>query len=392
MKKRFAILMLAVFAVPAFAQFDSGSDGSYGPIVVSATDPSSVTLDLPEDGIIRATTVSIASQKTLLFNRNALNTPVIILATGDVVINGNINVSGTIGGQSSGGLGGPGGFNGGAPGGEGVPAGAGFGPGGGLPGTSSTVDPASAAGSGSFATRPGSGLNDRDGNIYGSPLLVPLIGGSGGGGIERSETNQGHGGGGGGGAILIASNTRIELNSPGFIIANGAENNPGNSGSGGAIRLVAPIVEGNGTLRASGHQGGTFSGNGRIRVDTLDRSRLAFTFGTSAGASSIGAFMDAIPENLGRLNIIEAAGTQIPVGSGPVSITLPFGAPTTQTVVVQGSNFAGAVDIDVVVTPENGARTVYPATLVFGEGGVATESVQVEIPVNTPVIINAWTR
>lgn len=390
MNKRIGFTLLAVLSIPAFAQFDSGSDGSYGPLIISATDPSAVTIDLPEDGIIRATTVSIAGQKTLLFNRNPLNTPAIILATGDVIINGSINVSGSAGNQSGSGLGGPGGFNGGAPGGEGVPAGAGFGPGGGLPGTHINDGTATAAGSGSFATTPFSAFNDLDGKIYGSPLLVPLIGGSGGGGLENAAPNTG--GGGGGGAILIASNTLIQLNSPGFIFANGGENNAGNSGSGGAIRLVAPVVEGNGTLRASGHQGGTFSGNGRIRVDTLDRTGIAFTFATSPGASSIGAFMVAIPEDLGQLDIIEAAGTDIPLGSGPVSVALPFGSPSTQNVIVQGTGFAGLVDIEVVITPENGTRVTYPAQIDSTGGSPATVTVSVEIPVNTPVIINAWTR
>jgi hypothetical protein len=379
-----------VFALPAFGQFESGSDGSYGPLIITATDPSNVTIELPADGVIRATTVSIAGQKTLLFNRNPLNTPVVILATGDVIINGAINVSGSVGNQFGGGLGGPGGFNGGAPGGEGVPPGAGFGPGGGLPGAHINDGTATEAGSGSFATTPASRLNALDGKIYGSPLLVPLIGGSGGGGIENTTSNSG--GGGGGGAILIASNTRIQLNSPGFIFANGGENNAGNSGSGGAIRLVAPVVEGNGTLRASGHTGGTFSGNGRIRIDTLDRSGMAFTIATSAGAGTIGAFMVAIPDNLGQLDIIEAAGTDIPVGSGPVSITLPFGSPTSQNVVVQGTDFAGVVDIDVVITPENGTRVVYPAQIDSTGGSPATVTVPVEIPLNTPVIVNAWTR
>jgi hypothetical protein len=391
MIKRVIIILTAILSLPAFGQFDSGSDGSYGPLIVSATDPADVVIDLPDDGIIRATTVFIAGQRTLLFNRNPLNTPVTILATGDVIINGSINVSGGTGSQSSGGLGGQGGFKGGAPGGEGVPAGAGFGPGGGLAGLHINEGTATAAGSGSFATRPAN-PNDLDGSIYGSPLLVPLIGGSGGGGIENSTLSQGHGGGGGGGALLIASNTRIEVNSPGFIFANGAENNPGNSGSGGAIRLVAPVVEGDGHLRASGHTGGTFSGNGRIRVDTLDRTGIAFSFATSPGASTIGAFMVAIPDNIGQLDIIEAAGTSIPVGSGPVSITLPFGSDTSQNVIVQATGFAGIVDIDVVITPENGTRVVYPAQIDSTGGSPATVTVPVEIPVNTPVIVNVWTR
>lgn len=98
--------------------FDSGSTGSYGPIAVTTSD---VTLDLPPDGVFHATTVTINSGRTLRFNRNALNTPVVILATGDITIAGVIDVSGQRGNNTAGGRGGPGGFDGGSPGSAGTP-------------------------------------------------------------------------------------------------------------------------------------------------------------------------------------------------------------------------------------------------------------------------------
>src|SRR2546428_5780226 len=92
------------------------------------------TLDLPADGIFRCTTINVASGVTLRFNRNALNTPVYLLATNDVTINGTIDVSGADYNSTTPGASGPGGFDGGLPGeGDGISAvpGEGYGPGGG---------------------------------------------------------------------------------------------------------------------------------------------------------------------------------------------------------------------------------------------------------------------
>ncbi len=385
------VLILTLLSVTgvAFAQFDSGSDGSYGPLVVSASDPDSVVLDLPADGIIHATTVSIAVGHTLFFNRNPLNTPVIILATGDVVLDGRINVSGANGSSSTGGLGGPGGFNGGSPGADSIPPGAGYGPGAGLPGDRSGNTP-TAAGGAAYGTKPLANSNAQDGNVYGSPLLVPPIGGSGGGGTDNVGGNP-SGGGGGGGALLIASNTRIFIAGGQGILANGGQGGHQNGGSGGGVRLVAPVVEGSGFIQLYGPAFGNEGGLGRGRIDTLDRTGLSVYFDPQV-AGTVGSFMVAIPDVNPQLDIIQVAGQNILVGSGPVSITLPFGTNPTQNVVVQATDFEGMVDIDVVVTPENGTRVVYPATIDATGGNPAQVTVPVQIPLNTGVLINAWTR
>ena len=124
--------MVCVFSAPAvFAQgFDSGSDGSMGALLVT----SNTTLALPPDGVFRFTTITVASGTALNFTPNALNTPVYLLATGDVAISGTIDVSGSAGSNVAGGRGGPGGFDGGLPGLAGTPAGDGKGPGAGKAG------------------------------------------------------------------------------------------------------------------------------------------------------------------------------------------------------------------------------------------------------------------
>src|SRR2546428_3456041 len=129
---------------PAHAQFNSGSTGADGALNPSAN----LTLTLPATGVFNFTTVNIPGGVILRFTRNAANTPVTILAQGDVIIAGTMDVSGSAGGTGSltgtllgpnGGAGGPGGFDGGT-GANGVistTGGAGLGPGGGSGGANS---------------------------------------------------------------------------------------------------------------------------------------------------------------------------------------------------------------------------------------------------------------
>ena len=123
------IIVLVSTSWNAQAQsFDSGSDGTYGAINCTS---GTCTLDMPPDGIFRCTTITVSGTATLKFNKNALNTPVYLLATGDINIIGSINVAG--GNANSfpraGGVGGPGGFDGGNPGmGSSVPPSDGQGP------------------------------------------------------------------------------------------------------------------------------------------------------------------------------------------------------------------------------------------------------------------------
>lgn len=356
-------------ATAAFAAgFDSGSNGSYGPINVTAP----TTLDVPPDGIFHCTTITVTS--TLRFNRNALNTPVYLLATGDVLINGTINVSGGTGGGASARSGGPGGFDGGFGGfGDSAPAnrgGDGHGPGRGR----------NQAGFTHAAYSKAAASNSE---VYGNVLIVPLIGGSGGAGADG---NPGGGGGGGGGAILIASNTRITVN--GNIISDGGGGT--GWGSGGSIRLVAPTGSGGGGLYARSLSLGGLGSDGRIRIDTEDR--LAFRNLVLGGASTRGTRMFVFPPVTPKLHIVEAAGQVIPVGSASgVNIELPAGTSTSQTVRLRGEGFTGTVAVRLVVTPEHSASSVFDLTLDAGASPPEV-STTVTLPVGEPTRIDAWAK
>ncbi|HWY77114.1 MAG TPA: hypothetical protein VN281_15930 [Verrucomicrobiae bacterium] len=395
------LIMLCFFAAgSASAQFDSGSTGSYGPMnVVSNT-----TLDLPGNGVFNCTTITVASNATLRFNRNTNNTPVYLLATGDVSVMGTIDVSGGSAPANTpyqGGTGGPGGFDGGWPGYGGNPPGDGFGPGGGkggLDAQGSVQGGYSSAGAGSYystAVGPYNTYFDgyastNKGALYGSPLLVPLVGGSGGGGTIGSP---GEGGGGGGGGVLIASTTSIDVSGTiradggdGLIFASVVHLNPG---SGGAIRLVAPVVAGTGVLSANGPGGSDPVYNyGRVRIDSIDRRYLNFAI--TAG-SSFGNYMVVFPPS--RLDVINVAGTTIPQGSGPVSIVLTNGASPNQTIVVQARNFnTNSLVVSVVLTPQSGPSLSYQTNLDNLANNPASVIVPVTFPVSTPVTVSAWTK
>src|ERR1051325_5158788 len=84
---RLATLIAATTASAALAQpFDTGSTGADGALNVT----SNTTLNLPANGIFNFTTINVAAGATLTFNRNPLNTPVHLLATSNVTINGTI--------------------------------------------------------------------------------------------------------------------------------------------------------------------------------------------------------------------------------------------------------------------------------------------------------------
>lgn len=245
------------------------------------------------NGIWNFTTINIPSGVTVQFNKNAANSPVRWLASGDVTIDGTIDVSGEFGANElAPGIpahGGPGGYDGGR-GGIRFDASASFagqpgqGPGGGAPGTAQQTNP----------------VNLRDGNpgqyngTYGNTFLQPLLGGSGGGGGSSANTANGGNGGGGGGALLLASSRDIMLN--GLIRANGGDvtwsgASYGGQGSGGAILLRADRITGPGSLQAFGGQPG--NPNGRIRTEAY--------LVTLVGSQTPAATVD-LPASNGELN------------------------------------------------------------------------------------------
>src|SRR5262249_53711056 len=112
----FMLLSIAWMSAASHAQlntFSSGSTGADGAFAPTT----SQTIQVPESGVFNFTTISIPTGVTITYTRNSKNSPVTILATGDVTIAGTINVIGGSGlTNGGGGRGAPGGYDGGAAG------------------------------------------------------------------------------------------------------------------------------------------------------------------------------------------------------------------------------------------------------------------------------------
>ena len=240
----------ALVCAGAQAQVNSGSDGSDG--AFNPTTSTNINMADHPTGIYQYTSVNISNGIAVTFTPNANNSPVTWLVQSNCVISGFINLYGQNGSDASsggqGGAGGPGGWGGGNAGSAIVDAGSGFGPGGGQGGKVAGNACGGSAGFGHATSQPDT--NRLGGAAYGNIYLLPLIGGSGGGGSTQGSVYGGcygaGSGGGGGGAICIAVSGT--LNFSGYINSNGGGPSGGGAGngSGGAIRLVASTIIGTG--------------------------------------------------------------------------------------------------------------------------------------------------
>lgn len=432
MKSITLILLILFVCVDAKSQtFNSGStgaDGAFNPPSSMPTgttvqgnctngSPCVVTIPLREPApgqpihangphVFNFTTVNISSNVTVKFLRNVANTPVFILAQGDVTISGVIDVSGT---AASGGLsigkGGPGGFDGGGGARLGAPTnigGSGSGPGGGGPSTA-----------GSFATGTPTLL-------YGSAELETIIGGSGGGGSGRPPMAGFPGllGGGGGGAILIASSGVIDLGSGSAIVirasggngATGIGSGKAGAGSGGAIRLIATLLRGTRPMDASGGRNTPVSTVdlstgpiGRIRIETTQP--LQYTGTTTPQASVLvngdpffGTPIRVFPPVTPSLRIVSIGGVTLPAQPTADVLTPDIGLAANFTnpvaIVVEGTNVPGGTPFEVLASPQfgSGDRVIAQGVLTGPAGQKKMATVSVQLPPTGVGIISAVIR
>ena len=418
-----AVLLLVACGSPAvFAQttFNSGSTGADGALN-DTTLPASctrtqttITCVLPASGVYNFTTVTIAAGVTLRFTKNARNTPVTILATGDVTINGMIDVSGVNAAGIAGGDGGSGGFRGGD-GGLGVDpellfGKTGEGPGGGGGGKCNSCQ----GGGGGFGTdgfasvnavnAPTAGNGGAAGKRYGSRTLLPLIGGSGGGGEAATSTRPGRGGGGGGGAILIASSGNITFgNSSSGISARGGDgldtSNGGGGGAGGGIRLIANTISGSPTLNISGGRAGEqYGGNpsrggaGYARIEANNYN--TFFPNSSAPNYSLARPNPVTIANAPQLKITAVGGVNAPVNPlGSFTTTPDITVPTTTanpvTVALQANNIPVGTVVSLTLTQENGDRATVSSTALAGTLPSSTATASLTLPTAGVSVITA---
>ena len=346
------------------------------------------TVTLPPDGRLNFSSVNIPSGATVIFTRNAANTPIYIISQGEVTIDGTIDISGQAGTANRGGFAGPGGFDGGAPGIEGSQPGDGLGPGAGLGGT---ADGAVVGGDAAYGTAPTPlAPAVRDGRTYGSQLLIPIVGGSGGGGSASLNGSGPMGGGGGGGAIVISSPTHIRHN--GTLNAFGGSSGLG-TGSGGAVRFVAPIISGNGTISVYGRN--PRDGHGRVRCDMVDGSNFNLTIQPAEAPRTLDQYLPVIfPPNLPTLRMVSVAGQDVPLNSpSGFTIILPLNAPASQPVVIEASGFGNRVLAAIKLTPVTGPSSAATDIEIPNDINEPARTTNfITFPANVPVTVNAWTR
>jgi hypothetical protein len=388
-----AFISLLMWGTTAYATFVSGSTGALG-----AFNPTANTVvALPTDGVLNYTTINVPAGVTVSFQQNATDTPVYMLATGDVVIAGTISVNGSNGTSTIPGSGGPGGFGGGYGGANSVDGGKGLGPGGGCAGSYTSSHNGCG---GSFSMIGNGGYNstpDASGVTYGNARLLPLIGGSGGGGGSGSTSYSGSPGGGGGGAIVIASSSSISVS--GLVTANAGSsyilsgnNYSGGGGSGGSIKLVSNIVSGNGTITAIGGNGSLYGGvggigsYGRIRIEATTNNRTAQTNPPYYYGLPSSIFVSNPPS----LKITSIAGTATPATTtGSYSqpdLLLPNTTTNPVAVNVSATNIPDGTTVTVGVIPQFGNPTSVNTTL---SGSSATASINLSTTYSTIVTAQA---
>lgn len=303
--------------------FDSGSNGSDGPLVLTTTgvitfSPTafSPTLDVDGDYIYHFTDIYIGPGVTVVMKPPYLNAPVYWLASGTVQIEGVIDLSGEDGKPYSDipadrqiAAPGAGGYSGGIFRWGSYLAQKGLGPGGGC--AYNTTD--STSGSASHVAVGFDGLCNIPGDVYGNVYLAPLVGGSGGGGNGASTITTYRGGGGaGGGALVIASSLSVTVN--GSIVANGGDRGGyyAGGGSGGAIHLISPVIGGTGSLAASGGVGSTsnYASNGRIRLEAFEHNFTGSINPTPNRGTPYEVFLPPHPP--ASVQVVSVSGVAVP--------------------------------------------------------------------------------
>ncbi len=432
-------MITLMIMLPGVSQaFESGSTGTDGALTITAD----TKLARPTGGVFNFTSVNIAPGFTLTFT-GYHNAPVILLASGDVVIGGTIDISGEDSGSiqadfSIGGAfvadGGPGGFDGGHAGavdnnGIADSGGNGLGLGGGKRGrlgperTHFYGDFGCGGGGGGFGTA-GAGASfvtdinscnttnaGTGGQSYGIANLLPLFGGSGGGGGSGGRDSSGTGGGGGGGALLIASSTTVQID--GSILADGGDGGnsnvvcgsgnssqlggTGGGGSGGGIRIIADTITGSGNISATGGmtgltcnaragrgQGGA-GGLGRIRLE----AEVSLEFSNTSPALSFGGPAPVFATNIPSITIASVAGIAAPsVTTGLNDIILPQNTVNPTIVKFSTNEIPAGKKITLKAIPVSGVVATADSTPIATNG---TASVSINLPSGPSILIASTT-
>lgn len=372
--------------------FSSGSTGSDGALNITAAgvtwfDPVALNIDPKRDNIFNFTTVTVAHGSILKISEAKVHGPVYFLAQGDVVINGVIDITGqdspgptTTAAEQSLSFAGSGGYSGGLGGIHGdsnhqaLP---GNGPAGGAAGDINSPSSNYASGGGFSTNR----------------FLVPLVGGSGGGGTNDNG-QYGAQGGAGGGALMIASSTKIVLDSTsaggyannfvnGVIYAyGGSGGGRGCGGAGGAVRLIANSIIGQNNNGININAGGGSAckvnpqpGLARVEANTI-------SWGDNYGS---GPVVTSVPFALNLPSVPPPVLTVTSINGVAINAN-PFSFPDTTIntsspvpVVIGATNVPIASTVTLYLISDVAANQAIPVTLT-GTDQSSTATVSVTFP------------
>lgn len=399
------LILAALLTLAALAQaqtFDSGSTGVDGALTFPASagtiifDPATLNPPLAADHgpIYNFITITIpVGTNVKLTHRVFTGHPVTWLAQEAVQIGGSLVLDGEAGAAPNNfngrtpALPGPGGFFGGAGGNSTAarPPTPGLGPGG---GAAAGLDPGGggAARAAAFA---------KGGTFTGNSFLVPLFGGSGGGGglVDSSTSVQG-GGGGGGGALLLASSDSITILNGGAIVARGGgaagPDTAGNScpggGSGGAIRLMAPKIQGNGLLSVGPGVvgcGGSFApvgSNGLVRIEAFQH---LYTFQVIGGPPVTSApFNTFVTSSPPSVRVVSVGG--VPVNPSPTGTfevpDVTFDSAAQVPVVIEAKKVPLTAAVKLQIFSDDAADQNFDAPALTGTLDLSNTTVNVTFP------------
>lgn len=190
--------------------------------------------------------------------------------------------------------------------------------------------------------------------------------------------------------MLIASSTSITIAAGGAIRADGGNqgdatfgHRPG-CGSGGAIRLMAPDIQGTGSISVLGGPGcfpGFAGSSGRIRIEAFQH---LYSFSVSGGPAIISTPFDTFVTSTGNstIRVTTVAGVAVnPLPTGtfePPDVVFNNGAQVP--VVIEAHNVPTSAPVKLQIFSENGADLTVNAPALTGDLASSTTTVSVQFP------------
>lgn len=223
------------------------------------------------------------------------------------------------------------------------------------------------------------------GPAYGNPFILPLIGGSGGGGSSGRGISFGGGCGSGGGAILIASSGTITLSTGSLISVSGGRggdwpiDTTARGGSGGAIRLIANVASVSGTLQANESITGGADGRIRIEADMIGLFNPPDPIPSTSSAPGP-VFPPADAPTL-KATLLDGVAVPADPDAGILTTELDINTLDLITIDIEATTIPAGVTVEVRAAPSSGDFITATSTpLAPAGGGLLIATAELALP------------